>query len=376
VATPLPSGAQPAGDPPAPATDEQLNAARAGCTRFLVGHGFQRPADLLSTIPADVEPDRYGAGGVVADLENEVAQLLGKRAALFLVSGTMAQQATLRVHADHRNRRGVVFHPACHLDWGEGRAYERLHGLIGIPAGELRAPLSLPALEKVAEPPAALLLELPQRDLGGVLPAWDDLLAQVAWARDRGAAVHMDGARLWESTPWYGREPAEIAALFDTVYVSFYKGLGAISGCCLAGPEDLVAEVSEWRIRHGGRLFAMWPYAAAALAALRTRLPLMPRYFEHALSVAEALKDLPGVRVLPNPPQSPMMHLQLEVTVPALEQRALHLADREKIWTMPRPFATEGPDLQRVELSVGDGTLEFEPGEVRDLVDRLVRGSG
>jgi threonine aldolase len=70
-----------------------------------------------------VEPDRYGAGGAVAALEAEVADLLGKPAALFLVSGTMAQQAALRVHADHRNRRGIVFHPACHLEWHEGRGY-------------------------------------------------------------------------------------------------------------------------------------------------------------------------------------------------------------------------------------------------------------
>ena len=68
---------------------------------------------------------------------------------------------------------------------------------------------------------------------------------------------------------------AEIAALFDTVYVSFYKGLGGVAGGMLLGEEDVIAEAREWRHRHGGTLFNLWPYAASALAGLRLRLPRM-----------------------------------------------------------------------------------------------------
>jgi hypothetical protein len=190
---------------------------------------------MLDSIPPDTTMDRYGQGGVVGAFEAEMAHLLGKEAALFLPSGTMAQQITLRVHADRRGRRGVVFHPMCHLDWHEGHGYVRLHNLVGIPVGPIREPLRLESLREIHEAPAALLLELPQRDLGGSLPTWDELRAQVEWARERGAAVHMDGARLWEATPYYGKSPAAVAALFDTVYVSFYKGLGAIAGSVVAG---------------------------------------------------------------------------------------------------------------------------------------------
>ena len=72
--------------------------------------------------------------------------------------------------------------------------------------------------------------------IGGALPAWDDLVAMVAWAREQHMITHMDGARLWESQPFYGRDYAAIAALFDTVYVSFYKILGGICGAMLLGP--------------------------------------------------------------------------------------------------------------------------------------------
>lgn len=93
-------------------------------------------AVLLASIPADTAVDRYGDGGVVAELETEIAGLLGKPAAAFLPSGTMAQQSVLRVHADRRQRRTVVFHPMCHLHRHEGQAFQRLHGLTGRPVGD------------------------------------------------------------------------------------------------------------------------------------------------------------------------------------------------------------------------------------------------
>ena len=351
---------------------EDLDALRDACDRALVGHGPVRAADLLETVPKDTAVDRYGAGGVVAELEDEVAQVLGHSSSVFLPSGTMAQQAVLRVHAARRGRRTVVFHPESHLDRHEGRALERLHGLVGRPAGDRHRVLSLADLSSVAEPPAALVLELPQRDLGGQLPSWDELEAQTQWARERGAAAHLDGARLWEASAGYGRAPAEVAGLFDTTYVSFYKGLGALAGCCLAGPSDVVAEVREWRARMGGTLFGMWPAAASALTCLRRRLPLMPAYLGHARAIADALRDLPGVTVVPDPPQTPMLHLRLRTSPQAFTAGARRLACEQGLWTWPEAMTTGDPAVQRVELPVGDATRALTPDEVRAAVTELV----
>lgn len=229
---------------------ELSDAQRAQqCTRFLNGHGFRQPIDQLGEVLRafpDLRGDRYGEGGVVAELEAEVAQMLGKPAALFLPSGTMAQQIALRVHADARQRRTVAFHPTCHLELHEGGAYHRLHALVGRPIGDARRLLTLADFDDVHETLAAVVWELPQREIGGRLPPWEDLVAQVEWARSRGAATHLDGARLWECTAYYRRSLADIAGLFDTVYVSFYKALGALSGCCLVGPTDVLDEAREW----------------------------------------------------------------------------------------------------------------------------------
>jgi threonine aldolase len=360
-----------------PVTSEMTAAEQAAlrdqCTTFLGGHGKVRAADLLATIPPGTVMDRYGDGGAVTELEEEIAALLGKPAAVFLPSGTMAQQCALRVHADRRQRRTVVFHPMCHLDRHEEGAYQRLHGLTGRPVGDVNRLLTLDDLTSVGEPPAALLIELPQRDIGGQQPDWDDLAAQLAWARDRGAATHLDGARLWESSAGYGRPPGEIAALFDTVYVSFYKGIGALPGCCVAGPADLLAEVREWRKRMGGTLFGLWPNAASALSCLRRRLPLMPRYLDQARVIAAALRDVPGVRVVPDPPQAPMMHLLLETTQDRYAAAARELATGQRIWTWPQAMTTIDPRVQRVELSVGDATCALQPEQIREIFAALLR---
>ena len=146
----------------------------------------------------------------------------------------------------------------------------------------------------------------------------------MTWARERGAAAHLDGARLWEAAAGYGRPPADVAALFDTTYVSFYKGIGALAGCCLAGPADVVAEVREWRRRMGGTLFGLWPGAASALSCLRRRLPLFPGYLDRAREIAAAVRDLPGVTVVPDPPQSPMLHLLFRTGADALRRGRPH----------------------------------------------------
>ena len=354
----------------------ERRALREGCTRGLQGHGLRTAADALAelaTLPGDeLAADDYGEGGAVAVLETEVRELLGKPAAAFMPSGTMAQQIALRVQADRRGRRVVAFHPTCHLELHEDKAYQRLHGLVGRPLGDGRELITLADLEAVDEPLAALLVELPQREIGGRLPAWADLTAQVAFVRERGAAVHLDGARLWESGPFYDRPLSEVAALFDTVYVSFYKGLGGLAGSMLLGDEDVVAEARAWRRRHGGTLYQLWPYAAAGLVGLRLRLPRMGAYVAHARVIAAALSAVDGVQVVPDPPHTPMMHVHLRTTAAAVTAGIRRLATERGLWTWGGSSPTDTPGTRRVELTVGDATLALTPDEVAGAVRALL----
>jgi threonine aldolase len=359
-----------------PDLSAEVRAARETCTRTL---GWRPTTDaraalqaLLDATPEGTRTDMYGDGGVVADLETEVAAALGMEAAVFFPSGTMAQQVVLRIHADRRGSRTVAYHPTAHVEIHEEHGYAHLHGLVAKPVGDSRAPLQLADLEDVHEPLAALLLELPQREIGGPLPEWDELVAQTTWAREHGAAVHLDGARLWEAAPYYDRRPAEVAALFDTVYVSFYKGLAGWAGAALAGPADVLAEARVWRRRHGGTLVSLWPYALSALVGLRSRLAGMPAGLALARRLAEAVRGLDGVEVVVDPPQTALVHLRLRQTDEGLARAALALA-QERGWAVPfRCGPSESPRWVVSEVMLDGSGDDWTAEELREIYARLV----
>ena len=133
-----------------------------------------------------------------------------------------------------------------------------------------------------------------------------------------------------------------------------------------------MAEARLWRRRHGGTLFGLWPNAASALAGLRKRLPLMPTYYEHALAIADQLRGIPNIEIVPDPPQTPMMHLHLRVDEKAFEANALRLAEEQSLFTWPGTMPSATPSIRRVELTVGDATLRFTPQEVAQIVRQLI----
>jgi threonine aldolase len=360
--------------------EERVKEIWPRCERYLGGMapGDRDPRSTLLALaeraPAIGDADRYGGGALAGRLESRVAGLLGKEAALWLPSGTMAQQIALRIHARRRGSDVVAFHPHCHLDVHEERGYEVLHGLHASLLGDRRRLVAAADVEGLREPVAAVLLELPQRDLGGRLPPWDELVATVEAARAKGAAVHMDGARLWQCTPYYERTLAEIAALFDTVYVSFYKDLGAPAGSMLLGPADVVSEARVWQVRHGGRLFTAFPYLLAAERGLDELLPRMPEIVAHTRAVGDALAAVDGLTVLPSPPQTAMFHLHVRGDADDLSDRALELSERTGTWLNPGFARTEDPAVATVELSFGVATLDVSPAEAAELYSELVSG--
>jgi threonine aldolase len=347
---------------------EQRQSLFRACTRSLAGHGPRRVkaelAALAEMADADQPPDAYGSGGAVEALEAEVASLLDKPAAVFMPSGTMAQQIALRIHAGRTGHDLVAFHPTCHLEVHEQKAYSQLHGLSACLVGRRDRLLGLADLELVAEPLAALLIELPQREIGGQLPSWNELGSQATWARQRGIALHLDGARLWECAPFYARSVAEIAGLFDSVYVSFYKTLGGIAGAALLGSNDFVREARIWQRRHGGNLVSMYPFALSAQRGLRARLGKMATYVEDARRVAAQIARLPGVCVAPEPPHTNMFHVFFPVDPERLLDASAEIARTQGVALFTRTRPCDVPGHSLVEVSIGDAAGSISDSEL------------
>jgi len=352
-------------------------AIRARCTRFLTRQKPPSPKATLQALAdlagADETADMYGKGRLIEDFEQETARLLGKPAAVFMPSGTMVQAIALRVWCDRRAARTVGLHPLSHLERNESQAYRLLHGLGACYLGDDGRQFGKSDIEAVAEPLGAIVLEMPLRPLAYRLLPWEELEAISELARRRGIPLHLDGARLWESQPYYGRSLAEIAGLFDSVYVSFYKGLGGIAGAVLAGPKEIIESARPWQHRQGGRLIQLYPLVLSARKGLAERLPLMGRFHETAKAVAAALRGLPGVRVTPDPPHTTAMHIALPADRERAETAVLDLAEETGIWLLDRVMASPIQGLCEAELTVGTGTLDFSDREIRGLFEGLLK---
>ncbi|MDQ6419424.1 beta-eliminating lyase-related protein [Paenibacillus sp. LHD-117] len=317
----------------------------------LLGHGkrdVQVLKEALEHADGDMASDMYGTGAVIEAYQVKMAELLGKEASVFFPSGTMAQQIALRIWADRAGSKQVAYHPLCHLEIHEKDGLKVLHGLEPVLLADQSRPVRLRDIAELKEDVACVLLELPQREIGGQLPPYEELESISRLCKERGIKLHLDGARLFEVLPYYGKTAVEVCALFDSVYISVYKGIGGIAGAILAGDLDFMEEAKPWKRRHGGDLISLYPYILAADYYMERRLPKMERYYREAVELAEMFNGCEGVRTLPEMPVSNMFHVFFE-------------ASKEKAEAVLAEVAIEtGVGLARVLQDGGEAGCKYE----------------
>lgn len=219
--------------------------------------------------------DGYLAEGAVQTLEARFASLLDKQDAAFLPTGTLANNLALRVLCGE-NRHAVVQHDS-HLYLDESNAASTLSGLHLAPLAKGRAAPTLQevtaAIGEAENGPyplavGAISLESPVRRADGAMVPYDLAQAISKLARSKKIGMHLDGARLLLAGGTPGFEVKAYSALFDTVYVSLYKYLGAPFGAILAGDKGTIARVRDLRHIFGSTIYQGWPAALPALDAL------------------------------------------------------------------------------------------------------------
>jgi len=251
------------------------------------------PARLEALLKSHPEAnDFYLAEGAVAELESRFAALLGKQDAVFMPTGTMANQIGIRLLCGERRR--VLLQEESHVYRDEGDSISTLGGINPVPlAGGTSDALYDAIVEQFgrrSEDPyptevSAIALESPVRRLDGATVPQATVERIAKLARDNGAGMHLDGARLLLMSGIEGFEPKRYCVSFDTVYVSLYKYLGAPFGGVLAGDKAMMEKARSLRHIYGGTIYHGW---MAALVASEN-LPGFVQRFAQARAQGESL---------------------------------------------------------------------------------------
>lgn len=333
----------------------------------LTGNGDRCMGLLLESfkhIDPSTDTDIYGTGKVINDFEQEIAELLGKEAAVFFPSGTMAQQIALRIWTDEKEIKEVAYHPLCHLEIHEKDGLKVLHHIEPLLLGSSNRLFTIEDLKSIKEPLACLLIELPQREIGGQLPSWEELVEISEFCKAKGVKLHLDGARLFETLPYYDKSASDICSLFDSVYVSFYKGLGGIAGAMLAGNAEFIQQSKVWKRRHGGDLISLYPYIVNAKDCVNKRMGSMKKYWQHALAVAERLNKIEGAKTIPEVPVCNMFHVYFDASKEVVESILVDIIEKHNIVLVGNIRDINAISCKS-ELSFGD-SFDLIPQELLD----------
>jgi threonine aldolase len=239
-----------------------------------------------------IVPDSYSLGGIVEELEEQCARVLGKERAIFMPTGTLANHMAVRALAGGPSR--VIVQSESHLYQDEGDCAQTLSGLTLVPLGAGAASFSADDVQHVLDQTkgarvvrrvSVISIETPVRRKQGARFDAGELQKIVTIAKREGIRLHLDGARLFLQAGYTGENVAETARPFDTVYVSLYKYFNAPNGAMLAGPRSLLEGMYHERRMFGGGLNHAWPFAAVALHYL----PGFGDRFSRAVKTSEDL---------------------------------------------------------------------------------------
>lgn len=310
-----------------------------------------------------VERDFYCRGGVVAALEQRMAALLGKEAGMFFPTGTMANHLALRTLAGEERR--ILVSRESHTYNDEEDGPQLISGLAMVPLGSGRATFTLQEVQAEIQhlaggyrkvPIGVIAIESPVRRRDGALFDFEEMKKISAFAQTNKIRMHLDGARLLLAPPYSKVAPAQYAALFDTVYVSLYKYLGAPFGAVLCGPKKLLDSMRPVRQSLGGAVFGAWP---AACIALKTLEGFSERFASAVALSEEFLRRIAADR-----------RVRVERIASGTNIARLRLAGIDGAKLAQR-LEAEGVRIQRPE----DGVLEVQTNEslLRSSAERLAQ---
>ncbi|WP_157588172.1 threonine aldolase family protein [Spirosoma arboris] len=298
--------------------------------RFTGDGPIYSPTDFIAKLgqinqAQPIERDVYGKGGSIDALTKQFATITGKEAAIYLASGTLANQLAISVLSGDNTK--VFTQETSHVYRDEADAAQSVFGKRLIPLAPKKAYFTVTELQQSIEEHnqgevfrsgiGAVSIENPVRRCDGQFVPINEIKQIAAFCRQQGYKLHLDGARLYMAATYSNTSIAEYASYFDTVYISLYKYLGAAGGAVLCGPKATIDRMEHLAKIHGGVVFMSWANAAMALHHLTGLEDRLKRSADQASQLFARLNQLPDLKITAIEGGTNISNLQLSRSVNA-----------------------------------------------------------
>ena len=315
-------------------TGYQQSPRASAVIKFYGDGEMFEPADYLNILQqvqtaSPIARDSYGSGGVVEALEKKFAELTGKEKAIYMPSGTMANQLAIAVLSGENTK--VFVQDTSHFYRDEADAAQSVFQKRLMPLAKdepfftaqqlQRAIETIPSEEVFKTGVGAVSIENPVRRANGKMVPVDELRTISAYCRTNNIKLHLDGARIFLASGWSGITVKEYASLFDTVYISLYKYFGAAGGAVLCGEKAVIDKMPHLIKVHGGSIYGNWANTAMALHRLEGFETRLQNTITRANEVFTALNKLPGITIKPLPGGTNIYSLELSAKANGTKMR-------------------------------------------------------
>ena len=307
--------------------------------------------------------DQYGIGGEVEALEKKFAEITGKEKAIYMPSGTMANQLAIAVLSGENTK--VFVQDTSHIYRDEADAAQSVFNKRLVPLAKnetfftvdhLRDALGNLAREEVfVSGTGAVAIETPVRRADGKMVPIEELKKISAYCKNNNIKLHLDGARIYLASAWSGIPVKEYASLFDTVYISLYKYFGAAGGAVLCGDRAVIDKMVHLIKVHGGNMYGNWMNAAMALHRMEGFESRLKDAIIRANEIFAVLNKIPGVKVeeLDGGTNIYNLHLPKGIDGKKLQDKL----NKDYAIRMPRP------DEKDISMISVNETLLYQPAD-------------
>ena len=290
---------------------------------------------------AIVGDDVFGDDSTINNLEERVAEILGKEAAVYMPSGTMTNQVAIRTHTEPGDE--ILLEQSAHVYFNEAGATAALSGAIcrlipgdrGVFGAEDMEAAIRPVNDHYPRTKLVCVENTANRGGGKVWPL--EKLAEVKkTAHENGLKIHLDGARIWNAAAAMNIPESEIAKHFDSVSVCFSKGLGAPVGSALAGSSDFIMEARRFRKQFGGGMRQAGIIAAGALYALENNRERLTVDHDNAKIFAKGLAEINGIDINPDDVETNIINFRVQgmtkdELIEKLNKQGTHVLPKDSI---------------------------------------------